>query len=142
MGTKVCCISLENVPKYVFFNKKGFMFYLLNFFLFWHVNSTCLLSVTGEQKLLWQWHKDTLHFQWKSIIYSIFKRFLVQAYSFFFISRLLQCYLLLALDKMQSRTYTDPLKPNHYVYDSFFLYILSVWAIPWKFHNKIQIPLK
>ena len=89
IGTKVCHVSLQNVYKYAFFTKKGFLFNLLNFFLFWHINSTFLLSVTGEQKPTWQWYKGSMHFYWKRIIYENLQMFLVQVFSFFFINRLL-----------------------------------------------------
>ena len=48
-------------------------------------------------------------------------------------SSLIGCYnaIYVTLDKIQTRTSAHPRKPNHYVYDSFFLHFLSL-CFKWK----------
>ena len=108
------CLNMYFSPKKVFC--------LIYWILFWHMNSTCLLSVTGEQKPPWQWCKDTLHFHWKRVIKPDKCFWHKPSHS----SSLIDCYnaIYVTLDKIQTRTTVYPHKPNHYVYDSFFLYFL------------------
>lgn len=80
--------------------------------------------------------KDTLHFQWKGIIYSILKMLLVIVYSNLILTTcLIGSYngIYLKLDKIQTRILAHPLTPNHYKYDhcSYFSILMSL-CFKWK----------
>ena len=124
IGTKVCYISLQNVSKYVFFTKKGFLSYLPNSFLFSH-EFNMSLSVTGNKN---PYGSDT-----KTLCISIVKEFIIKTYKSFWYkpsrsSSLIGCYnaMYVTLDKIQIRTLVHPQKPDHYLYNSFLLYFLSL----------------
>ena len=108
----------------MYFSPKNVFCFICWIFLFWHMNSTCLLSVTGEQKPKWQWYKDTTFPLEKSYLLKLTKCFWYKpSHS----SSLIGCYnaIYVTLDKIQIRILIQPQNPNHYVYDSFFLYFLT-----------------